>query len=68
MPRSMATMPASSTGGPGRAAMSVSFSFAVIMRRVETRAASPARMAVFRSSVKRLRRSMAASSGGSAGI
>jgi hypothetical protein len=29
MPRSMAMMPASSTGGPGRAAMSVSFSFAV---------------------------------------
>ena len=57
MPRSIAAIAAGPVdGGPGRAAMSISFSFAVIMRMVEMRGASPARIDALISSVKRSRR------------
>lgn len=59
MPRSMAMMAASSTGGPGRAAMSVSLSLAVIMRSAAVRGASLASMEVLSSAVNRSRRLMA---------
>ena len=54
----MAVMASSGTGSPplGRAAMSVSFRRAMIMRMVEVRGASPARMEAFIASVKLVRR------------
>src|ERR1700722_232276 len=62
MPRSMAMMSSSGTWSMplGRDAMSVSFSLAMIMRKVEVRAAVPAFIDSFTSSVRVSLRSMTA--------